>query len=154
MAQATIQIRFCNYFYMIKACALRDNLKWQDITHFGVKALFNDYSYILTKILCHHHWDININDQPHRLLSIYFSYFQTHYKGRICYPGSWYNCSGPNTIRAERWSCMGFRTAATASLYTIVVGLRLTPLLWSHLRQLLMFLLHLLEVMSLVDCHC
>lgn len=55
MAQATIQIRFCNYFYMIKACALRDNLKWQDITHFGVKALFNDYSYILTKILCHHH---------------------------------------------------------------------------------------------------
>lgn len=29
--------------------------------------------------------------QPQGLLSIYFSYFQTHYKGRICYPGSWYH---------------------------------------------------------------
>jgi len=114
---------------------------------FCCKALYKDYNYIHSKILCHHHWDINIKDQPH-------SYFQIHYKGRICYPGSWYNCSGPNTTRAERQSCMGFRTAATASLYTTVVGLRLTPLLWSHLRQLLMFLLHLLEVMSLVGCHC
>lgn len=55
MAQATIQIRFCNYFYMIKACALRDNLKQQDTPCFVVKGLFNYYSYIHTKILCHHH---------------------------------------------------------------------------------------------------
>lgn len=45
MSQAAIQIRFCNYFYMIEACALRDNLKWQDITRFVVTALFDDYNY-------------------------------------------------------------------------------------------------------------
>lgn len=72
------------------------------------------------------------------------SYFRVHYKGIvICYPGSQHDCSSHNTTRAERWNCMGY-AAATASLFTSVVAPRLTPLLWSHLGQLLMFPLHLL----------
>lgn len=58
---------------------------------------------------------------------IYFSYFRTPHKGRAPYPGSGYNCSGLNTTRAERRSCVGLEPAATASLHTGVVGLRLTP---------------------------
>lgn len=141
MTQQTTQIKFCIiFFYTIKACTLRDILKQQDITHVIAETLSSESSYIHTEILCHHHWDISIHDQPHRSTSICFSYFQAHYKGRLCYPGSWYNCSSPNATRAERWNCLGFRTAATASLYTTVAGLRLTPLLWSHLRQLLTLL--------------
>lgn len=137
---------------MIKACALRDNLKWQDRINFVVKVLFNDYSCKHTKILCRHHWDINttINHRGYWVSILVTSKLITKAESVI----QDHDTIGPDTTRAERRSCVGLRTAAAASLYTVVVGLRLTPLLWSHLRQLLMFLLHLLEVMALVDCHC
>lgn len=140
------------YFYMIKAFAIRDILKWEDIIHFVVKVLFNDYSCEHTKILCCHHWDINttINHRGYWVSILVTSKLITKAESVI----QDHDTAGPDTTRAERWSCVGLRTAAAASLYTVVVGLRLTPLLWSHLRQLLMFLLHLLEVMALVDCHC
>lgn len=129
------------YFSRIKAFALRDNLKWQGLIHFVVKALFNDYGCEHTKILCCHHWDINttINHRGYWVSILVTSKLITKAESVI----QDHDTIGPDTSRAERWSCVGLRRAAAASLYTLVAGLRLTPLLWSHLRQLLMFLLHL-----------